>query len=74
MPSQRAPQAPALDPLYATHTLCAPSVCLQIPLYTGYPDPVRFLARVTAKGADWLRLDRPLPVRVDLRWRPEIHK
>ena len=30
----------------------------------GYADPVRFLARVTAKGADWIKLERPLPVRV----------
>ncbi|KAI8466265.1 MAG: hypothetical protein J3K34DRAFT_460951 [Monoraphidium minutum] len=40
----------------------------------GYPDPVRFLARITAKGANWIRLDRALPVKVDLAWKPEIHK
>jgi hypothetical protein len=34
------------------------------PSSTGYPDPVRFLARIVAKGADWIKLDRPIPVRV----------
>jgi len=32
------------------------------------------LATITAKGEDWIKLDRPLPVRVDLAWKPEIHK
>ncbi|WIA08908.1 hypothetical protein OEZ85_008326 [Tetradesmus obliquus] len=40
----------------------------------GYADPCRFLSRVVSKGADWIRLERPLPFKVDTRWAPEIHK
>ena len=42
--------------------------------HAGYQDPVRFLARVTSKGADWIELERPLPVKVEGAWVPEIHK
>lgn len=41
---------------------------------TGYIDPVRFLTKVTAKGPDWIKFDRPLPVNVRLNWKPELHK
>ncbi|KIZ02518.1 cellulosome enzyme, dockerin type I [Monoraphidium neglectum] len=44
------------------------------PEFKGYADPVRFLARIAAMGPDWIKLDRTLPVRVDLAWFPEIHR
>eukprot|EP00879_Flechtneria_rotunda_P032519 GHRR01035736.1.p1 GENE.GHRR01035736.1~~GHRR01035736.1.p1 ORF type:complete len:835 (+),score=148.35 GHRR01035736.1:180-2684(+) len=40
----------------------------------GHPDPCRFLARVVSKGTDWIRLERPVPFKIQTRWSPEIHK
>ena len=30
----------------------------------GFKDPVRFVARVEDKGETWVRLERPIPVKV----------
>ncbi|GBF90605.1 hypothetical protein Rsub_03177 [Raphidocelis subcapitata] len=42
------------------------------PEFFGYADPVRFLSRIIAVGADWIKLERPLPVRVDPKFMPMI--
>lgn len=44
------------------------------PALRGYPDPARLVTRVTAKGADWITLERPVPYAIRARWAPEIHR
>lgn len=58
------PAAPHQD--WSNHILIVilrplPSSC---GAHAGYADPVRFLSRVTALGPNWVRLERPIPVRV----------
>lgn len=58
MPRRRLPAQ--ASQLYHRHPTPTPT-----PSHTpGYADPVRFLARITAIGPDWIKLDRTLPVKV----------
>ncbi|KIY99225.1 hypothetical protein MNEG_8737, partial [Monoraphidium neglectum] len=43
------------------------------PVFAGTKDAVRFVARVEDMGETWLRLERPLPVKITLAWKPEVH-